>query len=47
MAWLEAEIKKLRGIRREVDKGNVHLLSNHEDVRHIFFGGPETGKWGV
>jgi hypothetical protein len=47
MALLEAGVWKLRGIRREVGKGNFHLLSNHENVRLIFFGGPETGKWGM
>jgi len=42
MAWLEAGVWKLRGIRRVVGKGNFRLLSDHDDVRLKFFGGPET-----
>jgi len=42
MACLEVEVWKLGGIRREAGKGNFLLLSDHDDVRLIHFGGPET-----
>ena len=41
MHLLEVGVLKLGGIRRGAGKGNFLLLSDHDNVRFIFFGGPE------
>jgi hypothetical protein len=45
LAWMKAEVWKLRGIRRGLKKGTCPLCRGNEDIKHILLSCPETKKW--
>jgi hypothetical protein len=43
--WLKAGIWKLRGLRRELERGRYPLCLGEEDATHILLKRPQTLKW--
>jgi hypothetical protein len=43
--WWEAGIWKLRGIRKDFERGRCPLCLGEEDAKHILLKCPETKKW--
>jgi hypothetical protein len=44
IAWLKADIRKLRGISRGFERGRCPLCLGEEDAEHILIKGSETNK---
>jgi hypothetical protein len=45
VAWLLAGVWKLKGIRKEADKGKYSLGLSEEDIKHILPDCTETRNW--
>jgi hypothetical protein len=46
LAWMKAEVWKLKGIRRGWEKRTCPQCRGNEDVKHILLSCPETKKYG-